>query len=148
MKKKHSKKKEPLAKQSFLQETAQWRKDIFVCSGMSAKEILTGIKRFKPKKWILDFVESKQKDWQELIDNGCAFVAMEGTHGAFIVCLRPFSDNWEFWETLVHELAHLVDGMAERQHFQNETEARAYLQEFLFREIRRKLMGLQPKRIK
>lgn len=93
---------------------------------------------------MVDFAESHEKTWQDLIDAGCAFVSREETHHAFVLRLRPFQDSWQWWETLIHELNHLVDGMAEAQAFEKEWEAKAYLQEYLFHEIRRKCMGLDP----
>ncbi len=142
--KKRAKIKKRSDKQGWVQKTHQWRKDIFVCTGYSAKEIIKAIKQQKAKHWMVEYVEKEEKTWQGIIDEGCAFVAREPTHNAFVMRLRPFQDSWEFWETLIHELAHLVDGMAEGQKFEKETEARAYLQEYLFHEIRRKLQGVVP----
>ncbi len=130
-------------KQSWVQQTAQWRKDIFVSTGYSAAEILAGIKKAKVKDWMLKHVEAHQEDWKKLIDMNCAFVSCEEKHGALIIRLRPYRDSWDFWETLIHELSHAVDFIAERINIEKETEAKAYLQEFLFREIRRKLIGAQ-----
>lgn len=144
MKKKARPHKERPAKQAWVQQTHQWRKDIFVCTGYSAKEIVTAIKKEKAAKWMIEYCEKSQEEWQKLIDAGCAFVSREPTHQAFIIRLRPYFDAWEWWETLIHELNHLVDGMAEAQAFEKEWEAKAYLQEYLFHEIRRKLMGLCP----
>lgn len=147
MKKKKVKPKKPLVKQYFLQPTYQWRKDIFVCTGLSAKQMLAKIKTYKPKQWIIDHAVAKQEQWKTAIDSGCAFVSCEPTHHAFFVRLREYEDTWEFWETLLHELNHLVDMMGENQNFNDETEAKAYLQEFLFKEIRQKLQGIKQKRL-
>ncbi len=130
-------------KQAWLQQTHQWRKDIFVSTGYSAKEIVRGIKKMHAVKWMVDWIEKEEADWQKIIDAGCAFVSMEPKHGALILRLRNYQDTWEFWETLIHELNHVVDGMADNIKFEKEWEARAYLQEYLFHEIRRKLIGAQ-----
>lgn len=132
-------------KQSWCQSTGQWNKEIFVCTGFNAKEILKGIKRIGAKDWFLTYAEGQLVTWQKLIDGGCAFVAREPVHGAYVMRLRPYSDSWDFWEVLIHELNHLVDYMAEGQAFEGETEAKAYLIEHLFHEIRRKLQGVVPK---
>lgn len=137
-------KKQPV-KQVWIQQTHQWRKDILVCTGFSAKEILQKIKSYKSAKWFVDWAALKQLDWQKAVDMDCAFVSQEPTHDAFVIRLRAFEDTWKFWETLIHELSHLVDRMAEAQVFERETEARAYLLEYLFKEIRQKLQGTVPK---
>lgn len=133
------------AKQHWLQSTHQYRKDIFVSTGLSAKEMVREIKKFKPKKYILDFIEKRESEWKEIIEKNCAFVTMEESHGVLFIRLREYQDSWEFWETLIHELSHLLDFMAGQQKWETETEARAYLQEYLFHEIRRKLQGIVPK---
>lgn len=148
MKKKTKPEKKRPAKQSWVQSTAQWRKDIFISSGFSAKEIVEAIKKEKPYKWFSDWASANEARWNDLIVAETAFVAMEPDHAAFIVRLRPYEDTWAFWETLIHELNHLVDMMSNKQMFQDETEAKAYLQEYLFHEIRRTLMGVEPKKRK
>lgn len=134
-----------LKKQHWIQTTNQYHKDIFVCSGMSGIEMVKTLKRIGAKKWFLDWAISKEQNWQDLTTRDCAFVAREPSHDVFVIRLRDFSDNWKFWETLLHELVHLVDGLAEAQCFQDEYENRAYLTEWLFHEIRRKLSGIVPK---
>lgn len=129
------------AKQGWTQSTHQWNKDIFVCTGYSAKEIVGAIKKQKAVKWMVEFVEKEQTGWQKLIDANCAFVSAEEKHCAMVLRLRAFTDSWDFWETLIHEISHVVDMMAENQAFEKETEARAYLAEHLFHEIRRRLLG-------
>ena len=132
------------AKQSWVQPLTPYKKDVFVCTGFSEKEIQRAIKKIGAKKWWLDFVDRSQGTWKELIEKGCAFVAQEERHGAFLLRLRPFEDTWDYWEVLIHELHHLVHGLAEHLAMEKETEAQAYLQEHLFNKIRRKLLGNEP----
>jgi hypothetical protein len=134
-------------KQYWLQSTHQWRKDIFVSTGLSAKEMVRKVKTYKPKKYVIDFLEEREKEWHEIIEKGCAFVAMEGSHGCFFIRLREYEDTWEFWGTLVHELSHLLDMISEHQAWEKESEARAYLHEYLFQQIRRKLQGNLPYKV-
>lgn len=134
-------------KQYWLQSTHQYRKDVFVCAGLSAAEMVRAIKKYKPKKYVLDFLAEHEEGWHEIIEKGCAFVSMEGTHGCLFIRLREYEDTWEFWGTLIHELSHLLDMISEQMAWEKETEARAYLQEYLFQTIRRKLMGVVPYKV-
>ena len=56
----------------------------------------------------------------------------EGKVGA--IMFRKFSD-----ELLVHELMHVVDDLSDDRGFEEEKEARAYLIQYLFRNIKREL---------
>lgn len=132
-------------KQHWIQSTHQYHKDIFVCTGYSAKEMIRAIKSYKPKKYILDFIAEHEESWAEIIKKNCAFVTMEESHGILVLRLRAYENDWKFWETLIHELSHLLDMLSEHQKWEKETESRAYLHEWLFHEIRRKLMGIVPK---
>ncbi|KKK86895.1 hypothetical protein LCGC14_2758670 [marine sediment metagenome] len=66
----------------------------------------------------------------------------DDTDHLFLI-LPPPKNNWEYWETLLHETAHLVQDLAYMKMLGGETEAQAYLHEHLFRSIRRKIMGLK-----
>ena len=89
-------------------------------------------------KWVLkDF-----SDWEENIKNKnkglfCWNEMVEGC----VLLLRPYQDAWEYWETLMHEIQHIVQYLAKCKGMNDEPEAQAYLFEFLFRSIRRKLQG-------
>lgn len=45
--------------------------------------------------------------------------------------------KWSLYETLVHETNHIVESFAEYMGFEKEVEFKAYLQEYLFRKIRK-----------
>ena len=59
-----------------------------------------------------------------------------------VLILQKLRDDWVYWETLIHELSHIVDWIVDMKMLDGETEARAYLHEWLFREVRRKLQGI------
>lgn len=133
-------------KQHWIQPTYQWRKDILVTSGCSPKEILVIAKKYKAQPHVIRFIEDSQKRWEEMI-NGAgvnAFAAMEEERGIFVIRMPDYEDTWDFWETLIHELHHVVEFMAGRLKFENEVESKAYLHEFLFRNMRKKFMGVIP----
>jgi hypothetical protein len=69
---------------------------------------------------------SKGKAWEE--------------DGRSILWLRHWRENWDDYETLMHETLHLIQFiLMEGKSMSKEWEAQAYQQEFLFREIGRKL---------
>lgn len=132
-------------KQYFVQSTGQWKNDVFVCTGFDAKEILRAAKRINSQEYIIKWIENKSEDWNSFIESNCAFATKHPDRGTIILRLRTYEDTWDFWETLIHEISHAVDMMAEHRGFSNEGEAKAYLAEFVFHEIRRKLQGVVPK---
>lgn len=144
-KRRKNRQKKPAKKQAWIQCTGQWRTHIFISTGFSGKDIV----RFAQRKFIKDgakAIASKEKEFQEMINQDCAF-----THcfpnGTIVLRLREYEDTWVFWQTLVHELSHTVDFISEHLGFQKEQEARAYLDEFLFKQIRKKLQGHMPKSV-
>ena len=66
--------------------------------------------------------------------------------GKFLLLLRKVRDDWDYWEILLHETHHITWYLAEGKMFQKEMEAQAYLQEYLFHAIRRKIMGIDSKK--
>lgn len=63
---------------------------------------------------------------------------------AYVLSVQAFKDNWDWYETLIHELHHLVQfSIAEARGAEKEIEFLAYAQGELFREIRRKCQGVQ-----
>lgn len=56
-----------------------------------------------------------------------------------VLLLDKLNNDWTYWETLIHELNHIVLYLADQKKFADEMECQAYLQEYLFREIRHKI---------
>ena len=54
-----------------------------------------------------------------------------------ILFMKNMKRDWYFWETLLHEITHIVHTLSRKGGFEDETEHKAYLTEYLFREIRR-----------
>jgi len=59
------------------------------------------------------------------------------------LCVIYLFKEWKdtpYWQkVLVHEVSHMVDSIAEAKNLDKETEARAYLSEYLFDTIRKSL---------
>lgn len=128
----------------FIQDYGTYRNEILVMAGITDKqEVYKYLKknRVKPdiSKWILnDFNE-----WKEAIEKKqkglfCWNEECSGT----VLFLRSFEDTWDYWEVLMHEAHHIVHQMASAKMMLKEMDAQAYLFEYLFHSIRRKLQGI------
>lgn len=131
------------SKQIFIQEVDPYRKEIIVATGHSIAEIAAYAKKMRAEKWMLDWLEKNDKELTEQIARGSlGFLAVED-HGAALLWLKPYEDTWSYWECLIHELNHYGYLVLDKKlGMDGETEAHAYMQEHLFRSIRRKLQGL------
>lgn len=125
----------------YIQEWGSYNNQTPVFVGYTTKEITSIIKR---QKWNKEVV----KKW---CDDEDLEKFMEGKNGAVwsyegwtLLYLPKWDGSWDDYETLMHECFHMVIGqLGVQKAFINgeriEEEAMAYQQEFLFRNIRRKL---------
>ena len=140
--KKNKPKNKPLI---FPQDIPPYRHSMLVCVGANSKDVLEWLKK-NSKKGIkqdyIKFVNSHEKLFNE-VNNGnqLGYAIAELDKQYLIMVLRKFEDNWGYWECLIHELSHILDWICDWKMLNGETEARAYLHEWLFKEIRRKLQG-------
>ncbi|HDZ49601.1 MAG TPA: hypothetical protein ENH69_00085 [Candidatus Aerophobetes bacterium] len=138
------KKKVPKKRRSFwfIQPAHPYKNDICIFVGMTWEQV---DKDFNVKdKSLKKFLETKKELFEEIMSgkmNGYK-LRKDDTDHLFLI-LPPPKNNWEYWETLLHETAHLVQDLAYMKMLGGETEAQAYLHEHLFRSIRRKIMGLK-----
>lgn len=132
----------------FVQSIDPYRQDMLVVVG----ETLA-----KTKEWVNKHCsqEEKRKEFCELLDIrkecfdniesgeniGMTFQGKKGNNKYLVLLLNKPQDVWDYWECLLHELSHILDWVCQWKML--ETEARAYLHEWLFREIRRKIMGYE-----
>ena len=126
-------------KKIFIQDWGTYKNETLVCIGTGHKEVLRFInshgiqKRFK--KWILGN-EELFKSAVDRKDNGF-FLFNEGMS---LLWLKDWKNDWEHYDTLLHELNHAVYFILGNSRLMNaEPEGLAYQQEYLFREIRHKL---------
>lgn len=71
-------------------------------------------------------------------DGGCIIINPE-TNKPLILYMKNKERTWEFWDTLIHEVHHIVYKTAQYVGFEKEIEHQAYLMETVFRQIRRLL---------
>lgn len=128
----------------WVQKWGTYQNEMPVFVGYTPKEILAVLK--KQKTWKQEPIlawEKELKQTEEFAEGRefCWF-----NDGYCILFLKPFEDKWERLEAIMHECFHLVinilgdkRGMINTTVPRVEEEAMAYQQEYLFREIRRKL---------
>lgn len=128
----------------FVQEYGTYTNELLVLVGIEdKKKLLAYLKKIKAKfdfsKWVLEDFDG----WKERIkkNNPGLFCWNDIVEGAVLV-LRPYQDTWEYWECLMHEIHHIVQHLAKTRFMYEEQEAQAYLFEFLFHSVRRKLQGI------
>jgi hypothetical protein len=144
--KKHSKKPKIIKKGIFIQDTGIYSNEILVCFGVGEKEVVKFMNNKKNK-----LIKNSQKLIAEIINKHQIFNILEnnsGTtgwkNGIFILALKPLEDDWNYWETLIHEVHHIVEQISKEKMFITEIEAKAYLQGYIFNKVRRKIMGIDP----
>ena len=120
----------------FVQDCPPYSHNVLVCSGVtSSKQIEKVISTKKVLKW----VKENGQVFADVLNNKKEALAIN--HDKFLILiLKPYKNDWKFWDTLVHELNHIVFWLSEMKMLQTEMEAQAYLCEYLFREIRRKFL--------
>jgi len=128
-------------KKIFVQDCSIFKNDILVVVGLSCDDILRYSRKIA-KKYIIDVLEENKNEITKLINNShLGFYYYEDLNGASILWLRKYNKNdWQDLECLMHELYHAVDFISDQKGFEKEIEAKAFLFEWLFRQIRIKLL--------
>ena len=131
----------------FTQDYGTYSDEILVISGITdKKKVFAYLKKIHAlvpfAKWIL----TDWDEFQEKLKKNKGLFCWNNEVSGTVLFLHQCGDAWDFWNTLLHETNHIVFQIAKRKGFETEMEAQAYLQEFLFTSIRRKLLGLDPLR--
>ena len=141
--------KKRIKKQSiiFSQDIPPYRHEMLVCVGASVGDVKKWLKRFGKKKVQADYLKWLSGN-EQLFNNilegkNLGYATAELSKQYLILILPACKDEWAYWESLIHELSHILDWICDWKMLNGETEARAYLHEWLFREIRRELQGVK-----
>ncbi len=122
----------------FIQPTGTYSNQVLVAVGASREDVLRFVRDRRQglgqeaRRWI----EESEEPFA-IFGSKTAVCAYD--NGRLLLLLAAYTDTWPYWETLVHELHHAVHFIAKDKLMLEEMEAQAYLQEFLFREIRRRI---------
>jgi hypothetical protein len=130
----------------FIQSFGTYSDEIFVIIGIHDKrQILKYLKKIKAlfpfSKWVLESIDEWNTSLKDTNKGQLCWNDSKDTCGC-VLMLRTPVDTWDYWEVLMHECHHAVQHIAKRKGFLEEAENQAYLQEFLFHSLRRKLQGV------
>lgn len=131
-------KKKKLVKLCFIQDWGTFTMQTLVCIGMTYNEIVAEMKK-RDLNGIKDFIKENEdeKDYFDIGNNHQSGMFWHCENRS-VLWLEEFKDDWNFYETLMHEVHHAVQCLlADRKSMSEEIEALAYQQEFLFHNIRR-----------
>lgn len=113
---------------------------VVVVCGATPRSVLYFSKRYI--KTLYDYL-LENKDEIMLPDSWCGshrFIA-KGTSGIGLIMLDAVVDTWRFWETLMHELHHFSKTACDNIGVHG-LETEAYMFEYFFRNVRKKLQGV------
>jgi len=127
----HARKKQPAVKW-FIQEWGTLPNETLVVVGLTQKQIVARMKRSKFHK---DVVEAFSRS--EPLEDASAWVWLR--QGRTMLWFPEWKNDWEHYNTLLHETNHLVYHIIRDKGMTNEIEAQAYQHEYLFDNIRRRL---------
>ena len=125
----------------FIQDCGTYSNEILVGIGVNKKEVLVFAKKKRFKKDVIKWIE-EDEDIFKIKELNKGLFCYNDKAGCSILLLNPYSECWDYWETLIHEISHIVHKITKDKMMLHEDEAKAYLSDFLFRKIRRKIQGV------
>jgi hypothetical protein len=131
-----------LKKGCFFVPAHPYRHDIYVCVNSTCEDAVRKID--SGEKEYIEFLKYHKKRFDLVLsEKQKAYAIQKQDSGDTMIILGEPTDDWEYWEVLMHEIHHIVFYLTESKNLDGEMEAQAYLQEYLFRVIRRKLCGIK-----
>lgn len=123
---------------AFVQGWGTYSNETLVVVGMGAEEIIHYVHK-NDFSFSSDFAEQLRQSFKDDEDGPpsgrCVF-----DEGRSMLWLPSWKDDWENWETLMHEIVHLIHRVLCINKFMSkEDEAQAYQMEYLFRNLRTEL---------
>lgn len=128
-------------KKVFIQDCGIFLDEFVVSAGLTKDELKQYAKKEKLGKEFMKVV-FEDCDYIEEKNSKCAHTYFStDTNAVSLLSLSAVEDSWDYWSSVLHEVVHVVQRTEVRKGLQKEDEARAYLTEYLFNNIRRKLVG-------
>jgi len=130
--KKKKLKSNPLVKKCWLQNCGTYPRDIFVLIGLNKKEVTKQLKKYTETEELIKELADEDVD-------KFSGLVMKADNCKIILWLPEYKNEWKYIDILAHEIHHAVFFIAEIHNLKEETEAQAYLYEYLFHAITTKL---------
>jgi len=127
-----------MKKYLFTQDCGIFLNQILIAVNCQYKDILDYAKKYGNKEFIDGIIQYKKTINSLLTKKGFVILNKTLNYGGLLY-LENFENKWRYLKTLLHEIHHLVFMVARQKNFEDEMEAQAYLFDYLFSDIRRKL---------
>lgn len=134
-------------KNIFIQDSGIFYNEFVVCTGISAEELKKYAEKEKFNKNFFKFIFD-DGEYQKPEKLMAYTYSNAESNIVYLVSFPDFEDTWNFWNHVLHEVVHVVQANERKHGLFKEDEARAYLTEYLFTNIRRKLMSGKYKFVK
>lgn len=134
-------------KNIFIQDSGIFYNEFVVCTGISAEELKKYAEKEKFNKNFFKFIFD-DGEYQKPEKLMAYTYSNAESNIVYLVSFPDFEDTWDFWNQVLHEVVHVVQANERKSGLFKEDEARAYLTEYLFTNIRRKLMSGKYKFVK
>lgn len=130
----------------FFLEVPIYEREIAVFVGLNQREALTEAKKQKCTKSFIETLETDPETIEFLNAPPVGGLEREGAarrinENRYFLFLKPFRNDWEYYDTLAHECFHLTQFIGEPLQIWSDIEPPAYLYTFIFKTLRRKLSG-------
>lgn len=128
-------------KKIFVYKSEIVNSDILICIGVNLKDI----KKWADKKGTKEFrqmiKENGLRKFDKAMEKNAGFVhnIVNGKKSFYILWMENFTNRWESFEILLHEIVHFKQFQFINKAVDNEIEFEAYFIESTFRELRRLL---------
>lgn len=122
----------------YLQEISPFNDWFIVECGKTRREIEAFAKKHFTNDTLKRFRNSLDGSFSNEKDTN-GRVHYDTSNTVWVLEFKEIRDDWKFYDTLLHEVVHIVDIVSRRFSIENEFEFRAYLTENLFRSIRKKI---------
>ena len=136
--------KRPIKHKLFFFPVPIYDREICVIVGMNHAQAVSAAKKQKCTKSFMEALnwETAKEHCDEVMEGKTQGAAVRSNDRYFLF-LRPYENNWKYFDTLNHECFHITQFMSEILKIWDEVEPPAYLHSWLFTKLRRILSGVE-----
>lgn len=137
------KKLKPVKSRMFFQHIPIYEQEVCVIVGMTQAQAIRAAKKHKCSKEFIELLEDDEctKNFENL-ERGYTQGSASYCDNHFFLFLKPAKNDWHYLDILNHEVFHLSQFLSKQLNMWDELEPPAYLHSWLFKTLRRELMGL------
>lgn len=123
----------------FIEDCGTYTNEIIVVIGSEFDEVKRYVKRMTGvSKVNMQALEDGKEHFDTCRQKGYPGFLITYKKGFMLMWLKEFTDQWDWFDTLIHECAHATQNVMRWKMIEDD-EAFAYLQEHLIKKIRRRV---------